>query len=410
MKRIYEGICNIKLDSNGKKIGFYSLTRDITERKNWEQKLSESEEKYRHLFESSPYSIGLLDLKGNLIACNTATNHFLSTHTKDYLIGRNFREIFSLNERNKPLIPLFEKQFNKALRGEATESFEFPLYRSTGGIIWTNLHGSLIKIEDQSLIQFIIQDITERKKAEQKLKESEENYREAYNRVNFYKDLFAHDMNNILQNILSSMEIATHYLGEETILPEVRSMFNTTKEQVKRGATLISNVQKLSDLDKAQILTQRIEVCEVLKESVEILKKNFQRRKINVEIETEKKKLFVKANDLLIDVFENILNNAVKYNERPIVEILIKFSKIKKEGSKFLKMEFIDNGYGISDDQKEIIFERAYRADKSTSGMGLGLSLVKKIISLYNGEIWVEDKVRGDYSQGSNFIIIIPEV
>ncbi|GAH19927.1 unnamed protein product, partial [marine sediment metagenome] len=52
-----------------KKIGFYSLTRDITERKNWEQKLSESEEKYRHLFESCPYSIGLLDLKGNLIDC-----------------------------------------------------------------------------------------------------------------------------------------------------------------------------------------------------------------------------------------------------------------------------------------------------------------------------------------------------
>jgi len=290
-QRFIESSVYLKRDSEGKKIGFYGLIRDITERKNWEQKLRESEEKYRHLFESSPYSIGLLDLKGNLIDCNTATNHFLSTHTKDYLIGRNFREIFSLNERNKPLIPLFEKQFKQALRGEATESFEFPLSRSIGGIIWTNLHGSLIKIEDQSLIQFIIQDITERKKAEQKLKESQENYREAYNRVNFYKDLFAHDMNNILQNILSSIEIATHYLGEETILPEVRSMFNTTKEQVKRGAALISNVQKLSDLDKAQILTQRIEVCKVLKESVEILKKNFQQREINVEIETEKKKI-----------------------------------------------------------------------------------------------------------------------
>lgn len=409
-QRFIESSVYLKRDSEGKKIGFYGLIRDITERKNWEQKLRESEEKYRHLFESSPYSIGLLDLKGNLIDCNTATNHFLSTHTKDYLVGRNFREIFSFNERNKPLVSLFEKQFNEALRGEVTESFEFPLSRSIGGIIWTNLHGSLIKIEDQSLIQFIIQDITERKKAEQKLKESEENYREAYNRVNFYKDLFTHDMNNILQNILSSIEIATHYLGEEIILPEVRSMFNTTKQQVRRGATLISNIQKLSDLDKAQILTQPIEVCKVLKELVEILKKNFPKRKINIEIETEKKKLFAKANDLLIDVFENILINAVKYNERPIVEILIKFSKIKKEGSKFLKMEFIDNGYGISDDQKEIIFERAYRADKSTSGMGLGLSLVKKIVSLCNGEIWVENKVQGDYSKGSNFIIIIPEV
>ncbi len=293
---------------------------------------------------------------------------------------------------------------------DVMEDYEFCIYTKKGDLKWVHVFSKTISYEGRPADLVVQIDITKRKKIEEQLIKSEENYRVAYNNANFYKDLFTHDMNNILQNILSSIEIATHYLGEEIILPEVRSMFNTTKQQVRRGATLISNIQKLSDLDKAQILTQPIEVCKILKESVEILKKNFQKRKINAEIETEKKKLFVKANDLLIDVFENILINAVKYNERPIVEILIKFSKIKKEGSKFLKMEFIDNGNGISDDQKEIIFERAYRADKSTSGMGLGLSLVKKIISLYNGEIWMEDKIQGDYSKGSNFIIIIPEV
>ena len=58
---------------------------------------------------------------------------------------------------------------------------------------------------------------------------------------------------------------------------------------------------------------------------------------------------------------------------------------------------------------KDKIFERAFKKERSVSGMGLGLSLVEKIVSKYNGKIWVEDKISGDYSKGSNFIITIPE-
>ena len=58
---------------------------------------------------------------------------------------------------------------------------------------------------------------------------------------------------------------------------------------------------------------------------------------------------------------------------------------------------------------KDKVFQRAFIKDKTVSGMGLGLSLVKKIIEKYNGLIWVEDKNKGDFTKGSNFIIIIPE-
>jgi len=53
---------------------------------------------------------------------------------------------------------------------------------------------------------------------------------------------------------------------------------------------------------------------------------------------------------------------------------------------------------------------RGNKEDKYISGMGLGLSLVVKIVDSYNGKIWVEDKIEGDYTKGSNFIILIPEV
>lgn len=68
-----------------------------------------------------------------------------------------------------------------------------------------------------------------------------------------------------------------------------------------------------------------------------------------------------------------------------------------------------ENLFVLEDARKEEIFLRAYNKDKSISGLGLGLSLVKKIIETYNGQIWVENRIKGDHSKGSNFIILIPE-
>lgn len=70
----------------------------------------------------------------------------------------------------------------------------------------------------------------------------------------------------------------------------------------------------------------------------------------------------------------------------------------------------MDNGIGIFDENKESIFQKGYKRDKKVRGMGIGLSLVKKIIKSYNGKIWVENRIKDDYEQGSNFVILIPEL
>ncbi len=74
-----------------------------------------------------------------------------------------------------------------------------------------------------------------------------------------------------------------------------------------------------------------------------------------------------------------------------------------------IKAEFIDNGIGIEDSRKKLIFLRGYNKDVTTTGMGFGLSLVKKIMDSYHGKIWVEDRVLGDFSKGSKFIILTLE-
>jgi signal transduction histidine kinase len=115
----------------------------------------------------------------------------------------------------------------------------------------------------------------------------------------------------------------------------------------------------------------------------------------------------VKANTLLFNVFENILVNAVKHNQNLNIQISIRISDVHINDLDYVKIEFLDNAMGIPDNIKEDIFQRAFRKEKSVSGMGLGLSLVKKIIEKYDGQIWVEDRIQGDYSKGSNFVLLL---
>lgn len=74
----------------------------------------------------------------------------------------------------------------------------------------------------------------------------------------------------------------------------------------------------------------------------------------------------------------------------------------------YFRIEFIDNGIDVADHRKKVIFQRGHREQKGSKGMGLGLSLVSKILSIFNGKIWFDVIVKGDYTQGSKIIALLP--
>jgi signal transduction histidine kinase len=254
----------------------------------------------------------------------------------------------------------------------------------------------------------VTREITKEKISERKLIKSEDKYRKAYYQANLYRDIFAHDINNILQNISSSVELSSLYIHNPEKLSTIKELYNIIDEQVNRAKKLISNVRKITELDESEISLEKIDINQILNNAIEFLKSSFQKRDLNIQINTATKKNYVFADNLLLDVFENILINAVRHNNKPKIDIIIDINKEKKEDKEYVKMEFKDNGIGVSDYRKKIIFERGTRKKHRSKGMGLGLSLVKKIIDIYKGEIWVEDRVKGDYKQGSNFIVLIP--
>lgn len=243
-----------------------------------------------------------------------------------------------------------------------------------------------------------------------KQRESEIKYEDAYNRALFYKDLFAHDINNILQNLQSANDIIHLYLNDYEENDILKESINIMRDQIKRGAKLVSNVRRISEIEESEIIIKPIEISELIRKSINYVKNSFPGREINIQVDSNDKKYLVNAGELLIDVFENVLIIAIRYNNNSIIEIIIRFSKIQKDGISNLKLEFIDNGKGIHDKMKNTIFQRADKKTRTFGGMGLGLSLVKNILAKYDGEIWVEDKIKGDYSKGADFIILIPEV
>jgi len=247
-------------------------------------------------------------------------------------------------------------------------------------------------------------------KRTRELKKSEEKFREAFELANFYKNLIAHDMNNILQNIRSSMQLGIFQIEKEKDLQKLRELFDIINEQTIRGAKLVNNIRKISNIEKNNQKLYPLDICKYLKTTVKSVRDINKSRHLQININTEIKNRRVKANAFIEDLFENILINAIKYNDSSVVMININIQNENKDGKDYIKVEFEDNGIGIKDNRKSLIFEPEVKENKIRSGLGVGLSLVKKIINSFNGEIWVENRIKGDYTQGSKFILLFPKL
>jgi len=145
------------------------------ERKNNEEILKLSEKKYRNLFENSPMSIILLDKQGYIVDTNPA-NYYIFGYSKKELVNQNFKSILNDLITNN-FLPSVMDFYEKLIKGEIPESREVKTNKKDGRSIWINLQASFVRLGNQTLIQLISQDIDKIKKAEQKLIESEEKYR-----------------------------------------------------------------------------------------------------------------------------------------------------------------------------------------------------------------------------------------
>ena len=363
-----------------------SMFSTVLERRKTEERLKESQEQFIAFADNMPGPVFIKDHQSRVLFIN----RFMRTMSSrpngsglanvDLFTERRAEELTIEDQKVLARGPIDRVQRTRDNDGKMRtyRSHKFPIFRE----------GKTPLIGGFSL------DITERVEAETQREEAKA-------RAEFFNDLMAHDINNMHQGIMASLEL----IMEDDELPErLRIIADRALNQVNRSVSLINNVKKFTMVNQGDIQLEKTDPAEALIVAIETVKQSFPNRSINVVTDIRKKEYCIMANDFLQDVFYNLLHNSVKVTETNEVNIEVEV-KLTQAGE-YLRFDFIDEGAGLDDSMKHTILTGLEERVRRVSGVGL--ILVKQIIDQYRGQISVEDRVEGDYSKGARFIILLP--
>ena len=165
-----------------------------------------------------------MNITGNLTYINPQVYDMLGYKPEEILKLSAFKLI---HPEDLPIIVEMIKNDVIFESGNMQKTLKFRILHKNGHYITVSAKGTRIKVNENTKFVAVIRDITASQIAEQKLKESEIKYKEAYSKAEFYKDIFTHDMNTILSNIKSSIELSAKYLKDHsrTIYKRLKSCF-----------------------------------------------------------------------------------------------------------------------------------------------------------------------------------------
>ena len=402
---IYVETYPIPLKKNGKVYAILGIGKDITERKLAEQNLKESEEKYRYLFEDSPFTIVLINTSRIIIDCNPATNRLIG-YEREELIGKDFKNLSIIYPNYLPtLIQLFKKLLNK----EIVHRIDMQLYNKAGDLIWANLQASLVKIGGKTIVQAIFHNITERKKAESlvneeiiKLKELDQIRKDLISRV-------SHELKTPLVSVSGATELLLNAYNKDLGKDEVE-LIKMIEKGGKRLKYLVDNLLDVTriEYEKFFLEKQLNDLSQLIRECAEEMNYLVKERKLILNLELPEV-IFLELDKVRIEqVILNLLSNAIK-NTPPNGKIMI--SLLKKEGKAEITVK--DAGIGLTPEEMNRLFTRFGKIERYGEGLeyidiqgsGLGLFISKEIIDLHRGKIWAESAGR---NKGSKFTVILP--
>jgi len=370
------------------------VVTDITERKRAEEALRQSEERLKVLFESAPDAIFLNDVKGNFVDGNKAAEEMVG-YAKEELIGKNVYETGLLSEEQ---IPKAVKNLEKIAMGKPTGTDEFTLKRKDGSYVIVEIRTFPVRIGNQTLGLGIARDITERKKSELSQNELIKKVDKINRELNDFASIVSHDLKAPLRGIKT---LANWILADcaDKLGDQANEQINLLLDRVERMYNLIEGALQYSRLGQTKGKQIQVNLNNFVPEIINMV---VPPENITVTIENELPVIEFEETHIM-QVFQNLLSNAIKYMDKP--KGWIKIGCVEQDG--FWKFSVADNGPGIEEKHFEKIFKifQALPTSPMFEGTGVGLTIAKKIVELYNGKIWVESKV----GQGSTFFFTLPK-
>ncbi len=209
-------------------------------------------------------------------------------------------------------------------------------------------------------------------------------------------DLLFHDVRNFINTTRTALELLEIDSSNEDTKKEHIAI---ALDQTDGITSLLARVKGiLSKKEPGELASMNL--IEALKESISTVMSQYGEEilEIGLKDELEDDTPFVLADQLLAEVFVNILTNAIKYTEEETKWIDIDWNRWSVNPS-FVVISFSDRGKGIPEGLKSKVFGRF--ALESSTGMGLGLNVISRLVEQYGGYLWFEDRVEGDHSQGT---------
>jgi len=353
------------------------LLLDITDRKEAEEKLRESEERFRGLSEAAFEAIVVHD-GGRIVDVNHALCE-LSGYSWHELVGRDSFELIAPENR---------ETVYRNLLAEYSGVYEIDCVRRDGGRIPIEVQARSFPYRGRVLRVVAVRDISERKKAE-RVKESLIRELEAKNaELERFGYAVTHDLKAPLVTIRGFAEYlekdAREGRGDRLAQDAAR-----ISEAVGRLQRLLDRLFELSRAGRAVGPPTAVPVGELVQESLRLLRERVASSGSGVEVEPS---LPVVVGDRarLVQVFHNLLDNAMKFGEGRRVQVL---ARAPQEGRVVVVVR--DEGIGIDARHRDRVLDVFERLDPRGEGSGVGLAVVKRIVESHGGRVWLESEGLG---------------
>lgn len=382
-----------KRNKKGEIIGFRGISIDVTERKQVEEKLLESEEKYRSVVERA--NDGICIIQDGTIKYLNARLANMWDEAAEKFVGTPFAEHLHSDD-----LPQMAERYKLRMAGEeVTPLYELALVRSDGSKVYAEVNAGVITYEGKPADLVILRDITERKQMEEERSKLERMKTEFLSNI-------SHELRTPLQSIMGFTKLM---LQGKVPDPETQKEFLTIIDN--QSENLCGLIESL--LDMSRIESCRFEINKApmsLRDLIQGVMHEFHNmaNEKNIVLTEDIPAALpeIEADEgRLRQVMVNLLGNATKFSKDG-GKITV---KAEAEDSKVL-VQVTDCGIGIPEEAMKHLFEKFYQGDGSIKriygGSGLGLYISKQIVEAHGGNIWVKSELR----KGSTFCFTIPKL
>jgi PAS domain S-box-containing protein len=354
--------------------------RDVTLKRKYTQSIEAQKQKYSDIIANM--NLGLLEVNNDdeILLCNQSFSK-MSGYSEEELLGKKASKVF-LDEDH---IKILQYQAKNRLEGTSNSYEIITRNKANENRTWLvsgapnyNLNGEVIGSIGIHL------DITNQKILQLEKDKLVEILKNKNNELQEYAQIVSHDLKSPLRNISA----LTSWIKEDNIDSLHESSlkhFDHLEHTLERMEELITDILTYSSIDSELVNNESFDLNETVQD---IIKTLHMPKAINIAIN---KKLPIINGDKtrFKQLFQNLINNAMTHNDKKHGEIEIGYQLKGTEYEFYVK----DNGVGIDKKYHEQIFKMFYYITKNKNSTGIGLSIVKKIVEIYGGKIWLESEL-----------------